>query len=72
MKKNEYPLLEIRKISLEMTPSQRELEAGNLKASKMRIKKIIEKWKELLWDIDGKNMFKVITSEASKVYKIKT
>ena len=42
------------KISLVITPSKRELEARRLKASNMRIKKKIEKEKELFSDIGGK------------------
>ena len=42
------------KISLEMTPRQRDSEARRLKASKMYIKELIEKGNDILSDICGK------------------
>ena len=54
-----------------MTPWQRELQARWFKASNMRMKKIIEKGKQLLSYISGKVMLKILTGEASKGYKKK-
>ena len=52
-----------------MNPRQIELEQIRLKASKIRIKKRIEKEEKLLLDIGGENMLKVIPGEASKCLK---
>ena len=54
-----------------MTTWKIELDARLFKAARMRIKTRIEKERELLSYIIGKNMLKVIIGEASKGYKKK-
>ena len=59
------------KIFLGMTTWKIELDARLFKAARMRIKTRIEKERELLSYIIGKNMLKVIIGEATKDYKKK-
>ena len=53
-----------------MKPGQRELEARRLKASKMRIRKPIDKG-EIIVRYWWENMLKVLAGEAPKGYKKK-
>ena len=49
-----------------MNPQKRDTETQRLKSAKMRTKKRIKQ--KLLSDIGRKNMFEIITGEASKGY----
>ena len=71
MKGKKHTLLEIGGGGLEITPGQRYVYTRRLKASKMCIKKRIVKDRQLFLDMGRKSILKVLTLEATKVYKTK-